>query len=194
MEINLQEQLTPQEQQAALEAVLFACGEPVSADRLCEALGIQPESLPTLLEQLERRYRETGSGLCVLRLEQTYQLATCAKFAAQVRAAMEIRRMTPLSSAAMEALTIVAYNQPVTKNFVERVRGVDSSSVVNTLVEKGLLEEAGRVDVPGRPMAYRTTAHFLRCFGLSSLEELPPLPHTETVETEAVLSESMQTD
>jgi len=161
---------------AALEAVLFAAGEPMESERLAEAMGISETEIAAAAEQLETFYRESGSAIQVLTLGRAYQLATRAEFAPHIKAALEVKRNTPLSNAAMETLTIIAYNQPVTKGFVERVRGVDSSSVVNTLVERGLLEEAGRIDVPGRPVTYRTTAHFLRCFGLDSLENLPPLP------------------
>lgn len=163
---------------AALEAVLFAAGEPTEAARLAEALGVAEEEIPQLAKQLDDSYAESGSALQVLTLGQSYQLSTRAEFADAIRAALEVKRNTPLSNAAMEALTIIAYNQPVTKGFVERVRGVDSGSVVNTLVDRGLLEEAGRIDVPGRPVTYRTTAHFLRCFGLASLDDLPPLPNS----------------
>ncbi len=163
---------------AALEAVLFAAGEPTESERLAEALGIEPEAVAPLAAQLDQFYSETGSALQVLTLGSTLQLSTRAEFAPQIKAALEVKRNTPLSNAAMETLTIIAYNQPVTKGFVERVRGVDSSSVVNTLVDRGLLEEAGRIDVPGRPVTYRTTAHFLRCFGLGSLDDLPPLPNS----------------
>ncbi|MBR6106801.1 MAG: SMC-Scp complex subunit ScpB [Oscillospiraceae bacterium] len=162
---------------AALEAVLFAAGEPAESERLAEALGIAPEEVAPLAEALDRFYAESGSALQVLTLGGTLQLSTRAEFAPQIKAALEVKRNTPLSNAAMETLTIIAYNQPVTKGFVERVRGVDSGSVVNTLVDRGLLEEAGRIDVPGRPVTYRTTAHFLRCFGLESLDDLPPLPN-----------------
>ena len=166
------------EQTAALEAVLFASGEPAERPRLAEALGLPEETVTALAEQLDRFYEETGSALQVLTLGDTLQLATRAAHADVIKAALEVKRNTPLSNAAMEALTIIAYNQPVTKGFVERVRGVDSSSVVNTLVDRGLLEEAGRIDVPGKPVTYRTTAHFLRCFGLQSLDDLPPLPNS----------------
>lgn len=167
---------------AALEAVLFAAGEPTEAARLAEALGEDPEhpletaQIHALAEQLSAHLDESGSGIQLLRLGDSYQLATRAEYAPAVKAALEVKRNTPLSNAAMEVLTIIAYNQPVTKGFVERVRGVDSSSVVNTLAERGLLEEAGRIEVPGRPVTYRTTAHFLRTFGLQSLADLPPLP------------------
>ena len=102
-------------------------------------------------------------------------MCTNEKYSGQIRAALETKRSTPLSNAAMEALTIIAYNQPVSKGFVENVRGIDSSSVINNLVEKGLVEEAGRLDVPGKPIVYRTTPVFLRSFGLSSVADLPPI-------------------
>ncbi|MDE7294730.1 MAG: SMC-Scp complex subunit ScpB [Oscillospiraceae bacterium] len=161
---------------AALEAVLFACGDPVEPERLAAAAGVEKGALAQLADSLEEFYIQTGSGLTVLKLSGCYQLATRAEYEENVKAAAETRRNTPLSPAAMEALTIIAYNQPVTKSFVEHIRGVDSSGVVNSLAERDLVEEAGRLDVPGRPIAYRTTANFLRCFGLESLEDLPPLP------------------
>ena len=164
---------------AALEAILFAAGEPTEIARLAEALGVTPEETEALAKQLDAHYAESGSALQVLSLGGCLQLATRAEYAEPIRAVLEVKRNTPLSNAAMETLTIIAYNQPVTKGFVERVRGVDSSSVVNTLVDRGLLEEAGRIEVPGRPVTYRTTAHFLRCFGLQSLADLPPLPNSE---------------
>lgn len=119
----------------------------------------------------------------VRRLEDSYQLCTRAEYAPVIRQALELRRNAPLSAAALEVLAIIAYNQPVTRGFVEQVRGVDSSSVVSSLVDKGLVEEAGRMDLPGRPIAYRTTAAFLRCFGLESLEGLPQVDSRES-ETE----------
>lgn len=161
---------------AALEAVLFSAGEPIELSRLAEALETDAETAAELADRLAAFYEETGSALRLLTLGESCQLTTREQHAEVIRRALEIKRNTPLSNAAMEALTIIAYNQPVTKGFVERVRGVDSGSVVNTLVERGLLEEAGRIEVPGRPVTYRTTAQFLRCFGLSSLADLPPLP------------------
>ena len=163
-------------QVAALEAVLFAGGEPMETERIAEALGMTAEEIHAAAGALMTALEESGSGLQLLPLGESWQLTTRADFAEEIRAALEVKRNTPLSNAAMEALTIIAYNQPVTKGFVERVRGVDSGSVVNTLVERGLLEEAGRIEVPGRPVTYRTTAHFLRTFGMQSLADLPPLP------------------
>ena len=125
------------------------------------------------------RYAQEDSGLCLLHLNTHWQLATKADFAECVRRVMDTRRSAPLGPAAMETLTVIAYNQPVSRAFIEQVRGVDSSSSVSSLLEKGLIEEAGRLDLPGRPVAFRTTDVFLRCFGLSSLDDLPPI-HSET--------------
>lgn len=164
-----------QELANTLEAVLFASGEPVEAKRLCEALDVGISELEDAAAALRGKYSE-NSGIELLRLDSAYQLATKQVYAPQIKATLEIKRSTALSPAAMEALTIVAYNQPVTKAFVESVRGVDSSGVVNSLVEKGLLCEAGRLDLPGRPIAYATTENFLRAFKLTGLKDLPPLP------------------
>ena len=158
---------------AAAEAILFAAGDPVGTTRLAETLSILDRDVEPLMHQLQERYDQTGSALRVLKLGKSWQIGTREEFAPYIRTAMEKKRMTPLSNAAMEALTIVAYNQPVSKGFVERVRGIDSSSVINSLVDKGLLEEAGRIDVPGHPIGYQTTPLFLRAFGLTSLMDLP---------------------
>ena len=156
---------------------MFAYGEPITIEKLSEASGIDRETAVKLIDQLERRYNVQESGLRILRINDGFQIAARAEFSENIKAALETRKQQPLSQAAMETLSIVAYNQPVTKAFVEQVRGIDSSSVVNTLVERNLLEEAGRLDLPGRPVAYSTTDNFLRCFGLSRIEELPPLPN-----------------
>lgn len=162
-----------------VEAILFASGEPIETEKLCSAAGIEEDTLVKLIQLLSDRYEAEESALTVLKLGNSYQLAVKADYIEYVRAALETKKNTPLSPAAMEVLTIIAYNQPVTKGFVEHIRGIDSSSVVNSLVEKNLLEEAGRLDVPGKPIAYRTTAAFLRCFQLTSLDDLPPLPNPE---------------
>lgn len=161
---------------AIAEAVLFGCGEPVPLERLAEVMGADIKELPDIIECLNKRYEEAESSLRAKLLGKSYQLCTEKEFAPYIRAAMENKKGAALSNAAMEVLTIVAYNQPVTKSFIEHVRGIDSSSVVNNLVERELLEEAGRLEIPGRPVAYRTTENFLRCFELSSLGDLPPLP------------------
>jgi segregation and condensation protein B len=160
----------------AIEAILFASGEPIEIYRLSEASGVDAGTLPSMIRLLNERYDDCGSGICIKKLDSSYQMCTREEYAEQVRSALETKRTAPLSNAAMEALTIIAYNQPVSKGFVENVRGIDSSSVINNLVEKGLVEEAGRLDVPGKPIVYRTTSVFLRSFGLSSTADLPPLP------------------
>ncbi len=165
---------------SVIESILFAHGDPIESDKLCEAAGIEQDTLEKLINLLSDRYESTSSSLQVMKLGSCYQLAVRADYSEYVRAALETKKNTPLSPAAMEVLTIVAYNQPVTKGFVEHIRGIDSSSVVNSLVEKNLLEEAGRLDVPGKPIAYKTTSAFLRSFQLSSLDDLPPLPGSES--------------
>lgn len=164
---------------AAVEAILFAGGEPIESDKLAVAAGIEPQSLESVIAILDEKYSRDDSGIELLRLEDSYQLATKKRFAENIKSAFEIRKNTALSAAAMEVLAIVAYNQPVTKSFVENVRGVDSSGTVNSLVEKGLLCEAGRLELPGRPIAYKTTDNFLRSFQISGISELPPLPEQE---------------
>jgi len=170
------------EKLGAVEAVLFASGEPVDLLRLTEAADIDAETLSSIITLLNERYDDYGSGICIKKLDGSYQMCTREKFAPNIRTALETKRAAPLSNAAMEALTIIAYNQPVSKGFVENVRGIDSSSVINNLAEKGLVEEAGRLDVPGKPIVYRTTPVFLRSFGLSSIAELPPLSTDSTPE------------
>ncbi|MBR4510713.1 MAG: SMC-Scp complex subunit ScpB [Ruminococcus sp.] len=169
------------EKLGAIEAILFASGEPVELYRLSQASGIDVGTIPSMIKLLNERYDGCGSGICIKKLDSSYQMCTREEFAPQIRMALETKKNTPLSNAGMEALTIIAYNQPVSKSFVENVRGVDSSSVVNNLVEKGLVEEAGRLDVPGKPIVYRTTPVFLRTFGLSSIADLPPLAGHENV-------------
>lgn len=161
---------------ALIEAILFAGGEPVELEKLSQAAELNDNETLEIIERLNEKYLSESSGIELLKLNDSYQLATKKQYAPYIKNALEIKKNTALSSAAMEVLTIVAYNQPVTKSFVEHVRGVDSSGTVNSLVEKNLLCEAGRLDMPGRPIAYKTTDAFLRAFQISSLAELPPLP------------------
>lgn len=165
-----------EELQAAAEALLFASGEPVTADKLAQALEIDRESVCRIVGALGARLTEQNSGLQIIALEDSFQMCTRPEHAERIRAAFEIKRNAPMSPASMEVLAIIAYNQPVTKAFVEQVRGVDCSGVIAGLCTKGLLEEAGRLELPGRPLLYQTTPNFLRCFGLSSLQELPSPP------------------
>ena len=163
----------------AFEAVLFAAGEPQSIERFALVFEIEPETVVETMNVLRKKLEKNNSGVELLRLENTYQLATKKEYAEYIKKMFDIRRRTPLSPAALEVLAVVAYNQPVTKSFIEQVRGVDCSSVVTTLIEKGLLEECGRLELPGKPLLYGTTKNFLRCFSLNDLTELPPLPKNE---------------
>jgi len=167
---------------AIIESVLFANSEPISCDKLAQICSVSKDEIIAALEQLKQRYDSDDSGIELLRLENFCQIASKPRFAPYIKAAIEIRRASPLSAAAMEVLAIIAYNQPVTKAFVEQIRGIDSSSVVNTLYERELIDEAGRMDLPGRPLAYRTTENFLRCFGLTKLSDLPLLPGDDGAE------------
>lgn len=167
---------------AAIEAVLFASGEPVECSRLAEVLEIDEATAGKFADDLMSDYNTRGGGITMVKLDSAYQLCSNRNYADYVRKAMEIRRNTPLSQAAMEVLAIVAYNQPVTRAYVEQVRGVDCSAVMQGLVAKSLIEEKGRLELPGRPLLYGTTKDFLRCFSVSSLEELPPLPQMEVAE------------
>lgn len=167
---------------AGIEAVLFANGDAVEVDRLSQLFEADKATVKKILQMLKDRYDQGDSGLCLLRLGESYQLSTREEFAPQIKAALDMKRDAPLSGAAFEVLSIIAYNQPVTRGFVEQVRGVDSSGTMANLMQKGLIEEADRLDLPGRPIAFRTTENFLRCFGLANLDELPPLPRDEEVE------------
>ncbi len=160
-----------------IEAILFASGEPIEFERLSEASDVEIPTLHKLVLALNNKYAENGSALEILKLDDKYQMATKQEFAPYIRTAMETKRTATLSAAAMEVLTIIAYNQPVTRSFIDDIRNVDSSGVVSTLVEKGLIEESGRLDVPGKPLLFKTTDNFLRCFKLSSILDLPPLPN-----------------
>lgn len=187
--------MTEQEKLAAMtEAILFSAGEPVEISRIAQTLGILERDAVSVLDNLQVRYQESNSALQILYLEHTVQIGTKPEYAPVIRTALETRRMQPLSNAAMEVLTIIAYNQPVSKSFVSRVRGVDSSSIVNALLDKGLLEEAGRIDVPGHPIAYRTTNVFLRVFGLHSLEELPKPRQAQQEDFTGEISEQSEQD
>lgn len=162
--------------QAAIEAILFASGEPVELERIAEALEIEPEVCEQIILNLSAKLDEQNSGICVLKLDNMYQLSSRTEYAEVIRDVLELRKNTPLSQAAFEVLAVIAYNQPVTKSFIEQVRGVDCSGVISTLCQKKLIEEKGRLDLPGRPLVYGTTPDFLRCFSISSLDELPAIP------------------
>ena len=160
----------------ALEAVLFASGEPVPVARLSLVFGVPEEDILVTAGKLAEDYEEKRRGIRLLRLAGTLQLCSAPEYAKLISRVIEHRAAPKLSPSALEALAIIAYFQPVTRAYVEQVRGVDSSYTVSSLAEKGLIEPAGRLDAPGRPTLYKTTEAFLRVMGISSLDELPTLP------------------
>ena len=163
------------ELECKLEAVLFASGESISEDKLCAVLGIDKKELNEIATKLSDYYDYERRGIKLLKLDNRYQLCSRADYGREVRNALETRRRPTLTPSALEVLAIVAYKQPVTKAYIEQIRGVDSDYTVGSLVDKMLIEPCGRLDVPGRPILYRTTENFLRSFGMSSLGMLPKL-------------------
>ena len=176
-----------------IEAILFAAGEPVEASRLAMAAECDPDEVETAAKTLMDRLAFERRGIRVVRLENAYQMCSSSEMSGYITKALETRKPPKLSASQLETLTIIAYYQPATKAYVEQIRGVDSSYSVGALLNKHLIEECGRLNVPGRPILYRTTADFLRTFGLESLDELPEiekmqfgkkeLPDNETPET-----------
>lgn len=164
--------------EAAVEAILFASGEPVHIERICLALGVGRPEAEKALQRLGDACAFERRGVRVVRLEDAWQLCSAPEYAPCIRRALEMRKAPRLSPPALEVLSVIAYYQPVTRAYVDQVRGVDSSYTMGLLLERELIEEAGRLSVPGRPMQFRTTKTFLRAFGLSSLDELPELPNT----------------
>ena len=155
-------------------AILFAAGDPYEKEKLARVLGIDAATLQKVIERANDQL--SSSPFEILELDKSCQMTTREQYAPVIREALTVKNNAPLSQAALEVLAIIAYNQPVTKAFVEQVRGVDSSSVIGSLVTKGLVEEQGRLEIPGRPISYGTTEHFLRCFHMKDIEALPKLP------------------
>ena len=182
------------EVESALEGVLFAAGEPVAVERLCLGLEVDRPTLDAVAQRLMDRYSYDRRGIRLVKLDTSYQLCSAPEFAPYIRRTLEGRKPGRLSQPALEVLSVIAYYQPVTRAYVDQVRGVDSSYTMGLLLERELIEEAGRLAVPGRPMQFRTTKNFLRSFGLSSLDELPELPNQSqegsqlTLELEASLA------
>ena len=164
-----------EELQRILEAILFAAGERVEVSRLASVLETDEHEIISALDALADSLAFDRRGIRIVKLEKSYQMVSSGEMADYVTKTLETRKPPKLSSSQLEALTIIAYYQPATKAMVEQIRGVDSSYSISALLNKKLIEEAGRLNVPGRPIQYRTTADFLRTFGLSTLEELPPI-------------------
>ena len=163
-----------------MEGILFASGEPVSIERICMATELDRPTAEQVLRRLGDYYAYERRGIRLVQMDESYQLCSSPDYADTIRRAFEIRKSAKLSQPALEVLTIIAYYQPTTRAYVDQVRGVDSSYTMSLLLERGMIEECGRLQVPGRPHLYRTTKKFLRDFHLSSREELPELPSLET--------------
>lgn len=161
---------------SAVEAVLFASGEPVPVARLSLVLGVAEEELLSASAELTDRYEKEQRGMRILRLGEKLQMCSAPEYAPVITRALEQRKPAMLSQSALETLSVVAYFQPVTRAYIDQVRGVDSSYTVSSLIDRGLIEECGRLEVPGRPTLFRTTDVFLRTMGIETLEQLPPLP------------------
>ncbi len=176
------------ELQRKIEAILFAAGERVEIARMSDALGADPADVEQAAQALADALAFERRGIRILRLEDGFQMVSSGEMADCVSRALETRKPPKLSSAQLEVLAVVAYYQPATKAMIEQIRGVDSAYSVSALLNKKLIEEAGRLNVPGRPIQYRTTPDFLRTFGLSSLQELPPIEKADFGEPEAQLT------
>lgn len=159
----------------AIEGILFAAGEPVKAAKLAAVLETDIETVEEAVKLLKYNYDTEERGMTIIDIDDGYQLCSRPDYYNYIQLILGEQRRQALSNAAMEALAIIAYKQPITKGQIEYIRGVNSDAAVNRLVERGLIEEAGRLDAPGRPILYRTTQNFLRCFGLSTPRDLPPL-------------------
>lgn len=167
--------LETNELQSAVEAILFASGEAVHIDRICLALDLDKPSALELLRSLSDHYAFERRGIRLLQMEDKWQLCSAPEYADMIRKAFEVRKPAKLSQPALEVLSIIAYNEPATRAQIDQIRGVDSSYTLTLLLERNLIEECGRLQVPGRPRLYRTTENFLRSFHLTSLKDLPPV-------------------
>ena len=194
--------LEMKEVEAAIEGILFASGEPVAVDRICMAMDMDRPTVELVLQKLADYYAYERRGMRLLKMEDSYQLCSAPEYGDMIRRAFEVRKPAKLSQPALEVLTIIAYYQPTTRAYVDQIRGVDRSYTVGLLLDRHLIEECGRLQVPGRPRLYRTTQAFLRAFHLQSLDDLPEMPGMEgdgqlrldeqgnLVETEEPISEN----
>lgn len=174
----------------AIEAILFAAGDPVGAQRMAQAIGVGVDQVEAALKTLMDAYSFQRRGMRIIQLEDAYQMVSAQDMSDVITRALETRKPPKLSASALETLTVIAYYQPTTKAFVEQIRGVDSSYTISALLNKKLIEEQGRLIVPGRPILYGTTPDFLRTFGISSLDDLPEvdLPKAQAQQVEMQLS------
>lgn len=177
--------------QRNIEAILFASGEPCEINKICEVLDLDEKTVRNLIERIRERYIDMKSPFDIVVLGDSLQMCTLPEYSDVIREALTLKRGAAISQAALEVIALIAYNQPVTRSFVEQVRGVDCSTIIRNLTDKDLIEEAGRLPIPGKPISYKTTANFLRSFGLESLEQLPELPDLDS-EPEEIDTEDEQ--
>ena len=178
------------ELEGIVEGILFASGEPVSVDRIAAVCASDVQTVLAAAGHLDEQYKARRGGIRLVRLENALQLCSAPEYASYIRSALEARKPPQLSQSALEVLAAVAYYQPVTKSYVEQVRGVDCSYTIGMLADRGLIEQSGRLPVPGRPALYVTTSAFLLTFGISSLEQLPPLPEAQDADPEQLKLEN----
>ena len=171
--------LEMREVEAAIEGILFASGEPVSVERICVAMNMDRATVELVLQKLTDYYAYERRGMRLIKMEDNYQMCSAPEYGELIRKAFEVRRPAKLSQPALEVLTIIAYYQPTTRAYVDQIRGVDSSYTMGLLQDRHLIEECGRLQVPGRPRLYRTTQAFLRAFHLNSLDDLPEMTGLE---------------
>lgn len=182
------------ELESAMESILFAAGEPVGVERLCLGLDSDRPTIDAVAQRLMDQYSYERRGIRLIRLDNSYQLCSAPEYAPFVRKTLETRKPARMSQPALEVLAVIAYYQPVTRAYIDQIRGVDSAYTVGLLLERELIQECGRLAVPGRPILYQTTKNFLRSFGISGLEELPELPDSSkeggqmTLELEAAVA------
>ena len=180
--------------EAAIEAILFASGDPVSVERIAAVLGIDPKLVVDAAEAMRDKYETSGRGIRLVRLENSLQLCSAPEYADYIRLALESGKQPRLTQPALEVLSIIAYFQPATRAYIEQVRGVDCTYTISLLQSRGLIEPRGRLAVPGRPVLYGTTQTFLRTFGITTLDELPELPATAEREesTQLIIEKNTQ--
>ena len=170
--------------ECAIEAILFSMGEAVEVERIAEALEVREDEVREAFISLKQKYEEEKRGIRLIEIDNSIQMCSGSEYYECIQRVSQTKKQSGLSSAALETLSIIAYNQPVTKATMDFIRGVDCTYSVARLVERGFIDELGRAETPGRPILYGTTMEFLRCFGLKSLDDLPPLPEKEKVSFE----------
>lgn len=179
------------QKKAIIEAILFSAGRPVKKSDLILALEISQEDLENLVENMQEEYKQGNRGIEIIKMEDSYQLCSKKELYSYIYPVLDKRNKPSLSNAALETLAIVAYNPQITRAEIEAIRGVSADACVYKLLEYGLIEEAGKIDLPGKPMSYKTTPEFLRMFGYSSLEELPELPRYKLDENKQIVIDEL---